>query len=117
MITRFTKEQTAIFAPMEHERWVREHIAMGWISGDLYETATIPADILKQYGDENVARKALREQFRMHKLSMEGEPTQAEIFAHYEALPLEEREKDYEPFNSMLKLIKKFDGLRIYKLD
>ena len=29
----------------------------------------------------------------------------------------QEREKDYEPFNSMLKLIKKFDRLRIYKLD
>ena len=25
--------------------------------------------------------------------------------------------KDYEPFNSMLKLIKKFDGLRIYRLN
>ena len=35
----------------------------------------------------------------------------------YAALPLEEREKDYEPFNSMLKLVKRFDGLRIYKLD
>lgn len=117
MITRFTKEQTAIFAPMEHERWVREHIAMGWTNGDLYETAEIPEKIIRQYGDVKTARKALREKLRMHKLAMEGEPSQAEIFAHYEALPLEEREKDYEPFNSMLKLIKKFDGLRIYKLD
>ena len=48
---------------------------------------------------------------------MNGAPTQVEIFAHYAALPPEEREKDYEPFNSMLKLIKKFDGLRIYRLD
>ena len=70
-----------------------------------------------RYGNEKTARKALREQFRMHKLAMDGVPKQAEIFAHYAALPLEEREKDYEPFNSMLKLIKKFDGLRIYKLD
>ena len=28
----------------------------------------------------------------------------------------DQKEKDYEPFNSMLKLIKKFDGLRIYRL-
>ena len=49
-------------------------------------------------------------------VTIDGEPSQAEIFAHYEALPLEEREKDYEPFNSMLKLIKKFGGLWIYKL-
>lgn len=90
---------------------------MAWTPGDLYETAEIPADMLAQYGDENTARKALREQLRMHKLAMKENPTQDEIFAHYEALPLEEREKDYEPFNSMLKLIKKYDGLRIYQLD
>ena len=29
----------------------------------------------------------------------------------------EEKGKDWEPFNSMLKLIKKFDGLRIYRLN
>ena len=117
MITRFTEEQTAVFAPMEHERWIREHISMGWVNGDLYETIPLSEDLLKRYGDEKNARKALREQMRMHKLTMNGNPSQAEIFAHYEALPLEERRKDYEPFNSMLKLIRKFDGLRIYKLD
>ena len=53
----------------------------------------------------------------MHELTIDGEPTSEEIRAHYESLPISEREKDYEPFNSMLKLIKKFDGLRIYKLD
>ena len=53
----------------------------------------------------------------MHKLAMDGDPDDAEIFAHYEALPYEEKIKDFEPFNSMLKLIKKFDGLRIYRLD
>ena len=117
MVAAFTKKQMEVFAPMEHERWIREHIAMDWISGDLYETVSLPEELLKRYGDEKTARKALREQFRMHKLAMDGAPKQAEIFAHYAALPLEEREKDYEPFNSMLKLIKKFDGLRIYKLD
>ena len=47
---------------------------------------------------------------------MDGNPKEAEIVAHYAALPLEEQEKDYEPFNSMLKLIKEFNGLRIYQL-
>ena len=37
MVTRFTQEQAAVFAPMEHERWVREHIAMGWRCGNEYE--------------------------------------------------------------------------------
>ena len=61
-------------------------------------------------------RKAFREQMRRHKLTMDGLPSDREIREHYEALPETEKGKDYEPFNSMLKLIKKFDGLRIYKL-
>ena len=117
MVNAFNKKQLEVFAPMEHERWIREHISAGWINGDLYEKAELSEEMLEAYGDEKTARKALREQLRMHKLAMDGDPKQAEIFAHYAALPLEEREKDYEPFNSMLKLIKKFDGLRIYKLD
>ena len=116
MITAFTEKQLEVFAPLEHERWIREHISMGWISGDLYETAPIPDEMLRRYGDEKAARKALREQLRMHKLAMDGNPKAEEIFAHYASLPPEEREKDYKPFNSMLKLIKRFDGLRIYAL-
>ena len=116
MITAFTEKQLEVFAPLEHERWIREHISMGWISGDLYETAPIPDEMLRRYGDEKAARKALREQLRMHKLAMDGNPKAEEIFANYASLPPEEREKDYKPFNSMLKLIKRFDGLRIYAL-
>ena len=116
MITKFSPEQIAVFAPLEHARWVREHSAMGWKYGDLYETAVFPADLVTRFGDEKTARKALREQLRMHKLAMEGNPDDEEITAHYNALPEDEKLKDYEPFNSMLKLIKKFDGLRIYSL-
>ena len=53
----------------------------------------------------------------MHKLTMDGDPTEGEIFAHYETLPEEEKEKDSAPFNSMLKLVRKYEGLRIYALD
>ncbi len=116
MISAFSRAQTFAFAPMEHERWVREHISMGWIKGDLYERAELPEELLGRYGDEKTARKAVREQLRMHELAMDGSPSSAEIAAHFEALPEEEKRKDYEPFNSMLKLIKKFDGLRIYEL-
>ena len=33
MILAFTDEQMAVFAPMEHERWMNEHISMGWTNG------------------------------------------------------------------------------------
>ena len=116
MISEFTSEQTEVFAPMEHERWIREHEAMGWKKGDLYETLPLDETMIERYGNEKKVRKALREQFRMHKLAMDGTPTHEEIAEHYEQLSEEDKGKDYEPFNSMLKLIKKYDGLRIYRL-
>ena len=62
-------------------------------------------------------RKALREQLRTHKLAMNGDPSEEEVFAHYQILPEEEQDKDWKPMVCMLRLIKKFDGLRIYRLD
>ena len=108
MLRAFTPEQTAAFAPMEHERWIREHASMAWRAGDAYER------IAEQTGENSAD---LRERFRMHKLTMEGHPSEQEVFAHYETLSEEDKGKDWLPFNSMLELIKKFDGLRIYKLD
>lgn len=118
MVRTFTADQTAVIAPLEHERWIREHISMGWRYGDVYEKAELP-DNEKFLGDgksESDYRKAYREQMRMHKLAMDPDATYEEIYDHFKKLPDEEKGKDAEPFNSMLRLIKKFDGLRIYHL-
>ena len=108
MVKSFTKGQAEEIAPLEHERWVREHIAMGWHAGNDYETLLPDA--------EKAEKDALREQLRCHKLAMDGDPTEEEIFAHYQSLSDEDQGKDWRPFNSMLKLLKKYDGLRIYHL-
>ena len=114
MVTEFTPEQTAVFAPMEHERWIREHRAMAWREGDFYEDAACPPDLpLEKRAGWG---KTLREQTRTHKLAMDGELTEEAIRRHYEELPEEEQGKDWKPFNNMLRLIKKYDGLRIYRL-
>ena len=110
MLRAFTPEQIRIIAPMEHERWVRERQAMGWRHGNLYERVPAPDGV-----DERAWRRMLREQMRCHKLAMDGEPDRAEILRHYEALSRDEKDKDWMPFNSMLKLVEKFDGLRIYR--
>ena len=107
MLRAFTDEQTAVFAPMEHARWVREHRAMGWTAGNLYETVVMKGE---------TDRHALREQMRQHKLCMNGDFGELEIARHYLMLPPEDQGKDWKPFNTMLNLIRKFDGLRIYKL-
>ena len=47
---------------------------------------------------------------------MEGSPSSEEIRAHYFSLSEKDQDKDWKPFNRMLQLLKKFDGLRIYQL-
>lgn len=116
MLTAFTGEQVQKIAPMEHERWVREKEAMGWRKGDAYRTVSLSRLPFRSEEDEAGIRRTLREQFRVHELTMDGNPTTEEIKAHYESLVASEQEKDFRPFNSMLELVKKFDGLRIYQL-
>ena len=116
MVTEFTPEQAATFAPMEHERWIRDHQMMGWVYGKDYEQVSLPDKTDPRTPEGAAMQKTLREQMRCHKLMMDGTPTTEDIREHYEALPEEEQGKDWKPFNSMLKLLKKFDGLRIYKL-
>ena len=109
MVTAFTPEEALRIAPLEHERWVREHQAMGWRFGTAYETLTLAKA-------DRQARKALREQLRCHKLAMDGALSGKKIHEHFAALPEEEQDKDWKPFNYMLRLLKLFDGLRIYRL-
>ena len=108
MLRAFSAEETSVIAPLEHSRWIREHRAMGWQAGDAYES------IAEEDGEDP---EALREQFRQHKLCMNGNFGELEIAEHYLSLPAEDQGKDWKPFNSLLKLIKKYDGLRIYRID
>ncbi len=112
LVTRFSAGDAAIFAPMEHERWVREHQAMGWRYGKDYET--LPLDVPEK--EEKAARAALREQLRCHKLCMDGRPTHDEIRAHYQRLPRAYQDLDWKPFNKLLELLKSMEGSHIYRL-
>lgn len=112
LVTHFGAKDAAIFAPMEHERWVREHQAMGWRYGNEYET--LPLDVPAE--EEKAARAALREQLRCHKLCMDGKLNHEEIRAHYQRLPKAYQGKDWKPFNKLLELLKTLDGSKIYRL-
>ena len=122
MLTSFTQEELDLIAPMEHDRWVREHISMSWSYGIEYEDKGLDVTHPEKYGlakdfSESQVRAALREQTRRHKLTMDGDPSAEEIKAHYDQLPPDEQGKDWKPMMSMLKLIKKYDGLRIYRIN
>ena len=108
MLGRFTPEMAEAIAPLEHLRWVRDHEMMGWSAGDRYETL-IPG------ADENT-KADLREQLRMHRNTLPAGSSDEEILKHYSTLPPEVQGKDSLPFNSLLRLLKKYDGVRIYRL-
>ena len=107
LVKEFTTEQVETIAPLEHERWIREHRAMGWHESAVYESLS----------EDKSEQKRLREQLRCHKLAMDGELTTERIKKHYCELDERDQDKDKEPFNKMLLLLKEYDGLRIYELN
>lgn len=111
MVEAFSPEEIEYIAPMEHERWVREHQSMGWSCDDFYEHVPIPRNMReKEY------RAALREQTRCHAMAMDGELSEEKILRHCrDCLPEGEKDKEFQLLNCMLKLIRRFDGLRIYR--
>ena len=46
---------------------------------------------------------------------VEWKPGSKILRHYYDFLPESERDKDFQPFNCMLRLIRRFDGLRIYR--
>ena len=92
MLDRFTKAQMDVLGPLEHDRWRQEKLSMGWQLGSAYLKA------------EN--KKQVRELTRTHHL----------IIEEYDELGAVEQAKDTAPMNYMLKLVDKFDGLRIYRV-
>ncbi len=108
MLGRFTPEMAEAIAPLEHLRWVRDHEMMGWSAGDRYETL-IP-------GADDSTKADLREQLRMHRNPLPAGSSDEKILKHYSTLPPDVQGKDSLPFNSLLRLLKKYDGVRIYRL-
>ena len=96
MLKEFTEDHMIVVGPLEHLRWEEEKKHMGWAYGNSYN------ELAK---DKNES-KFLREQFRLNN----------QIGVEYEDLDESEKNKDTEPMRLLLKLIRQFDGLRIYRL-
>lgn len=99
-VEAFTEEELLKIGILEHKRWLTEHYEMGWSYGE-------PA-------------KEERDYLRLHKDMIPnfggGEVTDAEAEANYKRLDKEEQDKDTEPMECMLAMLKMYDGLRIYRL-
>ncbi len=102
LMEEFSEKECRLIGPLEHGRWLKEHLEMGWKHGNLS-------------GDE-------RELKRMHRdmiddsLLVKGELTQEGCSLHYRMLNKEEQDKDVKPMNAMLDLLNIFDGVRVYRL-
>ena len=97
------KELVKTIGPMEHQRWLQEHYDMGWVYGT----------------PEDAERDFLRQHKDMIPDFKEGqsEVSLADAKANYDRLGKAEQEKDTDPMECMLAMLKLFDGIRIYRLN
>lgn len=101
LVTGFTEDELLKIGILEHKRWLQEHYDMGWVFGN--------------------SSKDEREYLRQHKdliENFEGQYYVTDELAkkNYDRLDKAEQDKDTEPMECMLAMLKLFDGLRIYRL-
>lgn len=102
LLEGFTEEEAVKIGILEHRRWLQEHYDMGW-----------------SYGEPD---KKERELVRLHKDMIPGVDSEGIIVSREEArqnyyrLDKEEQDKDIEPMECMLAMLRVFDGVRIYRL-
>lgn len=102
LLETFSEKDCKKIGPLEHGRWVEEHMEMGWKYGD-YK------------GDERELRRMHRDMIS-DELLIHGELTKEACDLHYKMLNKEEQDKDVKPMNAMLDLLNIFDGVRVYRL-
>ncbi len=93
MVDSFSDKELIVLGKKEHQRWEKEKNTMCWI----------PAGQMEKECRED---KSVREQTRMHY----------DFGMEFEKLDTETQAKDMKPLNTMMKKLKEYDGLRIYKL-
>lgn len=94
-LVEFTENEIAAIAEGEHERWCEEKLELGWAYGDKH------VGILKDGRNDNT----MRERTRLHH----------DLIA-FSSLPYAETLKDSEPMKLLLRLIREFEGLAIYRM-
>ncbi len=104
IVEKFSNEELMKIGIMEHKRWLQEHYDMGWI-----------------YGDPKASDyKINRELNRWHMDMIEGfDGTVVSDEAaekHFKHLHKDEQDKDRDPMECMLAMLKMYDGIRIYRL-
>lgn len=102
LVEQFTDEELVKIGRMEHRRWLQEHYDMGWLYGT----------------PERQDRELLRRHKDMIPDFGPGQFVVSEEAANenYDRLDKAEQDKDTDPMECMLAMLRMFDGLRIYRL-
>lgn len=101
LLEHFSENDILTIGPLEHQRWLQEHYDMGWV-----------------YGTPDVGE---RELLRQHKDMIPGKDGVVKVSyedakTNYDRLEKAVQDKDTDPMECMLSMLKMFDGLRIYRL-
>lgn len=101
MVEKFTDEEVLKIGILEHQRWLQEHYDMGWQYGtpdpDKREFERKHKDMIPEFNGFDVSGEASK--------------------ANYERLDKAEQDKDTDPMECMVTMLKMFDGLRIYRIN
>ena len=99
MIKGFSAEEAIKIGVLEHQRWLQEHYDMGWT-----------------YGTPEVNKRDFERKHWDMMPDFKGFDVSEEKAAeNYHRLDKEEQDKDLEPMECMIAMLKMFDGLRIYR--
>lgn len=99
-VERFSDEELIIIGRSEHQRWLQEHYDMGWTYGN----------------PEKSKRDLERKHWDMIPDFSGFEVSDEDAEENYKRLNKAEQDKDTDPMECMLAMLKIFDGLRIYRL-
>lgn len=102
LVEKFSDDELIKIGLLEHQRWLQEHYDMGWVYGTPDKKER---DLLRQHKD-------MIPEFDENQYEVSSE----EAKANYERLDKAEQDKDTDPMECMLAMLRMFDGLRIYRL-
>lgn len=101
LVESFSDEELLKIGLLEHQRWLQEHYDMGWKYGNLNSEER---DFARQHKD-------MIPEFEENENIVSDD----EVKKNYERLGKEEQDKDKDPMECMLAMLKMFDGIRIYR--
>lgn len=100
-VEKFSDEELIEIGKEEHQRWLQEHYDMGWTYGNPEKTKR---DFERKHWD-------MIPDFKGFDVSDEVAEE------NYKRLDKAEQDKDTEPMECMLTMLRMFDGLRIYRIN